>query len=585
MANFSIPALFNPLPSPNLPIAGIRLRQARAVKWEEKGGVFGGKNLPEFQYTYDWENSDVVNGVFGAYSMWGYKAELGRDLNNSLTNLEKLRKNDWIDNETLAFVVEINYYNVWKDCFACVRMILECSKGRILNKIFRIGIFTNYADKNVINLIIAIFFIQFILYSLKILFEYTLIYNKFLILGQILHIVSQSVLSILLILRIYYDVQGSPIDIALSGKNFVYLYKNVHLESYIKLVLLFLYMFYPFKIFHFLSWFKSLSFLIKFSVTIYRTIPGLMLFFMFLVISICIWTIGFMMVFQDYLGHFRDYGNGLASLFILNFGNIESNDKHLTENSLGLLFLIVWMVRNIIAVIIIAFFIAFLADLIKKAAMLEYMHRTNYEKEIHDKMGEFQIKFDKFLKSLKLLLDKDKKEEDSFSKFQNRILIWLHVNPNEESIFEEMEENLKEAQIQAKRFVHTNEVLQFLEYLFRLKPNLLSFRAGERFRIVAEATSTDSKNIEILIDWLKQVGCRVPMLVYSSSSFEKDVILYMKKKYPSIIFVWQSKYLRKYCLMEESIQNFLDLMHLEENKEKLEEGESGSEGEEDSYYE
>lgn len=580
MANFSIPALFNPLPSPNLAIAGIRLRQAREESFEA-----GRVNEQEFQYIYDWENSDVVSGAFGTYPMWGYKAELGKDLNSSLVNLEKLRKINWIDNETLAFVVEINYYNVWKDCFACVRMILECTEGRILNKIFRIGMFTNYADKNVINLIIAIFFIQFILYSLKILFEYTLIYNKFLILGQIIHIVSQSVLSILFILRIYYAVEGSPIDLAFSGKNFVYLYKNVYLEGYIKFVLLFLYMFYPFKIFHFLSWFKSLSFLIKFSVTIYRTLPGLIIFFVFLILSILIWTIGFMMVFQDYLGQFRDYSASMGSLFILNFGDIDINERNLTENSLGSFFFIVWMVRNVIAVIVISFFVAFLADLIKKAAILEYMHRTNYEKEIHDKMGEFQTKFDKFIKSLKLLLDKDKKEEESFSKFQNRILIWLHVNTNEESIFEEMEEDLKEAQIQAKRFIHTNEVLQFLEYLFRLKPNLLSFRAGERFRIVAEATSSDSKNIEILIDWLKQVGCRVPMLVYSNSAFEKDVILYMKKKYPSIIFVWQSKYLQKYCLMEESIQNFLDIMHMEENKEKMEEGESGSEGEEDSYYE
>ena len=122
-----------------------------------------------------------------------------------------------------------------------------------------------------------------------------------------------------------------------------------------------------------------------------------------------------------------------------------------------------------------------------------------------------------------------------------------------------------------------------ISYLFRLKPNMLSSRAGERFRIVVEykgaETPEEAKNIEMLTDWLKFIGCRVPLLIFTRTTNVKENIMHIKKKYPTIFLVEDIRDVREFCLMEGSIQNFYKYLQFRQKNREQEEEETFTEEE------
>lgn len=94
--------------------------------------------------------------------------------------------------------------------------------------------------------------------------------------------------------------------------------------------------------------------------------------------------------------------------------------------------------------------------------------------------------------------------------------------------------DIKENNIKFMNFRYPKEVFQFLNYLFKLKPNLNNARTGDKLRIVIEIDDEDEfrinsiKNIEIIIRYLSDVGCKIPVLIYSKKIIEKDTLLLMK---------------------------------------------------------
>ena len=613
--NYVIPTYYTSKITPNLPLRSIRFRQYRypcnpedlsasclnSIKnMVENTNSFQGNNLNtsscifescnEFQYRFDKSNCDTVKGVFGNYPMYGYRVELGLDESSALQNLNKLEENGWVDEKTVALLLEANYYNYWKNKYVIFRALLEFQGETVIEQTFTYSFISDYGNDNIILFIYLIFVIQMILLLLKILFEITMIFNKILFFGQMAHLANQFAFLILFAIKLTYLNEDTLESRATSSKPFIYLYKTALIENYCKMMIFAIFLFYPFKIFQFISWSKYMSFMVKFWVSIYRTLPGVSLYFLMIAILVLNWSLGFMIIFQDFLIQFKDFASCILSLFSINFGSIDFLELQILTGTFNEIFYFIYFIQSFSFILIIVYFFAILSDLFQRSAVLEFNQSSPTEKETQERLEEMQFKFDRFIKELKKEFEKDKKdsEDNLFSHPQNKILIWLDCSQGLFTVYEDVMIELKGFKVQTRRFIHTEEVIQFLDYLFKLKPNLLSFRAGERFRIVAENyqnfnNGSDSKSVDTLIDWLKHVGCRVPILIYSDSKLERDVQIYLKKKYPSILFVYEMVNLIRYCRMSDSIYAFYESLNKQENKEKVEDGDSFTE--EESYYE
>lgn len=609
---YIVPSYYTTKITPNMPLQGLRMRQYRypcdpndlssncidMIKNVVEGAdpflpsildcVY--KSCDEFMFRPDNTNSDYVSGSYGKYPMFGFRVELGLDEATAIHNLQKLEKNGWIDDRTVALVIEANYFNYWKNRYVVFRGLLEFHGGKVLTPTFSFGSFCHYYDRNVIIFLYVMFVIQSVLLLFKIMFEMTMICNRIICLGQISHLASNFAFIVLFAIKLSYINKSTPEARAASNLPFVLLHNIVLIENYCKFMIFVNFLFYPFKIFQLISWFKYTNFIVKFWVAIYRTLPGISLFFMLLAVLVLNWSLGFMIIFQDFIIQFKDFGSAILSIFTINFRSLDFNDLQLLIGTYNDIFFFIYFLQSFVIILIIVYFFAILTDLFYRSALIELNQESPNEKLTHEKLEEMQFKFDRFIKELKKEFDKDKKdlEDNLFSHPQNKILIWLDCSHGFFTVYEDVREELKGFKVQTRKFIHKEEVIQFLDYLFKLKPNLLSFRAGERFRIVAEnyANSNshgDSRSVDNLIDWLKHVGCRVPILIYSDVKLERDVQIYLKKKYPSILFVCDKTNLVKYCRMNDSIYSFYESLNKQENRDKVDEGDSFTD--EESFFE
>jgi len=100
-----------------------------------------------------------------------------------------------------------------------------------------------------------------------------------------------------------------------------------------------------------------------------------------------------------------------------------------------------------------------------------------------------------------------------------------------------------------------------LKSLFQLKPDLLTSITYDKFRIVIEFYSAgmgpkrfDISVIEEVIEFLSEVGCKVPVLIYSDIIITNmpvyQKMMQLKKKYLMLFFTNDIKEVKKFCKMQ-----------------------------------
>jgi hypothetical protein len=402
--------------------------------------------------------------VLGNYPMNGFKVVLGpRDKTVAQEQIKKLKANNWFDKYTVALVAEYNLYNVWTESFILVKNVVELDGGgEVLSKSFKYKVLIQVND-SFYFLMIVLFFVQIITFSLKVLVEISLIFNKFIFLGQIIHIFLQFFCATMIAFRFSLNFNQSPMVLD-TASSFGFLDYVSSIDIYIKYLFFGLFILYPFRIFQLLSWSKHMSIIVKFSVTIYRTLPSLTLFFFLLLLIVLIWGQAYFFFFQDYLYQFRSYSESIFNLYYINFGHIDPISKKLIEGSNSEMFQIMWFLQNISLAIILFFFIALLMDLFRRSASYEMPQITPSERETEEMMLQYQLKFDKFMKELNSHFS-GKKENDNnndFSRTQTKILIWLDPSQGMFESEEDIIAELKENNIKIMSFFQTTEVIQFL---------------------------------------------------------------------------------------------------------------------------
>ena len=110
---------------------------------------------------------------------------------------------------------------------------------------------------------------------------------------------------------------------------------------------------------------------------------------------------------------------------------------------------------------------------------------------------------------------------------------------------------------------------EFLKSLFQLKPTLKTSLTYDKFRIVIEFFSSgmgdkrfDISIIEEVVDYLREVGCKVPVLIYSDIPLNTQMyqkMMQLKNKYLMLFFTNQIREVNKFCKMELIRDNYMTI--------------------------
>jgi hypothetical protein len=123
-------------------------------------------------------------------------------------------------------------------------------------------------------------------------------------------------------------------------------------------------------------------------------------------------------------------------------------------------------------------------------------------------------------------------------------------------------QKIKPTHVQPIEFETPYWLEQFLQSLFQLKPALKTSITYDKFRIVIEFFSGglgDSRleqcesAVEEVIDYLREEGCKVPVLIYSDIELTQTMylkIMQLKKKYLMLFFTYDIKEVKRFCKME-----------------------------------
>ena len=508
---------------------------------------------------------------YGVYKISNYLKIQRSNTISDLAALNARLKTSWFNKTTTFVSVQSIYYNAWDKGEVQFKVDFELNYGGTISAT-RIAYNISYpvfVKGPVFVILYTLFVIQLIVFTFKVLFEFSIVPNKYTFMGHVVHFAVQY--AYVFVCAVVFQENKAASEYSESFLD----YKSADsaLEDIMtsNMIIGLVLIFYPFRLFTFLALDKYFSVPIKMIIVLYRTLPGVILVaFSFIVLWVCYSLASFM----GLRGHFfqiRSYGSSFLNYFSMRFGDLET-DGIVFERSGKVLFNLTWAIGSFILGIMILFTLVILIDLVKRSFAHEIPASLPHQLELLNKQAELYIKFEKFLKELNLTLgakNKGNRDPNALNS-QDKMVIWLEHNMGGDSEVDEVIEQLNGEQIKIMVFYKPEEVEEFLKYLFRLKPNLLTSQSGSRFRLVFETKfergRQEKNNIEILLDWLKGVGCRVPFLLFTKAELERDTYIPLKKKYPSFYATEEKNGALMFCRMEGRLENLNFKLESNENK-------------------
>jgi hypothetical protein len=117
-------------------------------------------------------------------------------------------------------------------------------------------------------------------------------------------------------------------------------------------------------------------------------------------------------------------------------------------------------------------------------------------------------------------------------------------------------------------FKTSNQIISSLKYLFAIKPELQFKKLNNKFGIIIEIKNDKSHlkeeeldQIDILIDWLTFVGCKIPVALYSQINIEKTLKMKLHSSYQYIKFINDQREIDSFI-----VENNKEMSLIHENK-------------------
>lgn len=206
------------------------------------------------------------------------------------------------------------------------------------------------------------------------------------------------------------------------------------------------------------------------------------------------------------------------------------------------------------------FYIAIICEAYSRSASFEYHQYTTYEQEDRDFVSTMIRKIERFSKD-----SLPQSDDSGKNNIDRKMLVWLSFSGDDNNnMMETIYDEIEDQNIHLIQFFSLGEIIQFLKYLFKLKPNLLH-KSANQFRIVIDNSKVeeflrntyavndnepDIERVEALLDWLRYVGSRVPLMIFSSKKLKYETMLKMRLKYHLLYFSTAMSNLVKFSIMD-----------------------------------
>ena len=308
-----------------------------------------------------------------------------------------------------------------------------------------------------------------------------------------------------------------------------------------------------FRVFQFIGIFANFQLYHKFSNSLYRTSPVLLKFMFCLGIILIGWMLGFYLLFGDREIYFQTLTQSLLSFFVFDSSFLSNSEffKRFAYSDNSSIYITGWLIFFCMKFIIFGYLLAIIRFSINKANNFEFETSDAKEENIRDCVNQITKKIDKFSKSYLNHLEAELLTNNK------KMIIWLDNNLLNEEQYQDLMSLVNRLNINLIPFYKPQQILDFLQFLFRLKPNLLH-KSANLFRILIEnkekiidqVRNYDILFTEMILDWLRAVGCRVPVCFFMKVKINENDLMIIKKKYQNMIMTSSFDDVINFCCLK-----------------------------------
>ena len=437
-----------------------------------------------------------------------------------------LLENFIIDYDINFLVLQINFeIPCNNNCVNAIVGIEMLNYYTNLNYYFSVTPFNTYHQNHALFIVIFIFFcIVVFLNIVKLIYEI----NVKLILSVHIFVGLNEILNILLIIfTIFFISEGKSVEFH-KPDYFVTPLPFLSVRKYIISILCLIMICFPFRFISLISWAKSISEpFVKYISILFRMLPGMMIILFIFGLIIVMISLSNYTLYNEMVYEYSTIYNSFLSIWDFNmiYDMINpSKSKIFHSLTASEYFVLINIFEIILLIILICIATATMVYLYKRASALEM---DKVENEIMIKLKQIEEK-----------LEEGKETEDNDLRKLKKQILWLNLS-NKHDLY-----NHYSSMNDLLLFKTSNQIISSLKYLFAIKPELQFKKLNNKFGIIIEIKNDKSHlkeeeldQIDILIDWLTFVGCKIPVAFYSQINIEKTLKMKLHSTYQYIKFI------------------------------------------------
>ena len=478
--------------------------------------------------------------------------------NNTRTFIQQFVGNDK-DIKLIALL--FNVYFPYDDSYAIIIAGIEMINSHIdFNEpyfIFNSSILNKVENKNKgFIAVLILYMITAILNFIKVIYEMNL---KFVFPNHFIEFLDAAGNFVLLIFIYLYLIALEDIPIIeekdnvfindnIYNKNFHDFYTILSLRGYVILILSIIFLSMPIRIMSLLSWSTFISqYLIQYISILFRMTPGLVVSSIIFIASL---TPTIFLNYFFYRAKIVNFQSIFSSILFFtdifqDFPRILEKEKEnngysikysISDSEYTLLF---GILQKIIFIYCYISFISSCVNSFEKAVQIESKKEDN---EIIKKMEEIEN-----------ILEKEEDNNNENLSYLKKQILWINYE-NKNDLYNEILKKSKNLLL----CKNSNQVISFLKYLFALKPMMQFKNLKNKLCIVIQYSSSNNlldsfslkekrnNNIQILLEWLNFVGCKIPVIVYCINNFAFFQKLKVSTSYKFISFTDNLRSIEKF---------------------------------------
>ena len=466
-------------------------------------------------------------GKYSKYNLVSHGENYDFTIDEYITNLNNIK--DFVHDYDAKFIaIEINVYFPVSNVYGLVLAGIEMANFFTFPyQIFTSTIYSEFKVHNAYFLTAYIIFcVTVALNIIKVLYElnvkFSCITHSFILVNECLNLL------LIIFVSFYFSSvrEEEFFEEFMLSPNFHEHYVMISLKSYTVVIIAILFICIPFRFLSFLSWFQKVSFyLVKYAGIIFRILPGMLIFCIYILFIFLMFGLMNFFVYNSLFLKMED----LFKSWVMSY---NFNSIYYMNNSRELLYDMAYsdyfLLYNVLQIIIILISICIMVGTVVQLIQKSLKYETEKEEDaVIQKISEIEMK----------LAQEILKYDDNYKRMQKQIL-WLNLN-DKNDLFMSYAPHYN-----VVLFTKANQVISFLKYLFALKPEMqfknLTNKVGviiETKIIRNEIKAPELEQIEMLLDWLKYVGCKIPIALYTPEIIERNLKMKISTIYIMLKFI------------------------------------------------